>query len=74
MPQLLADGETELARRLQCEHTELRMLVTDLQSAACSTTLHQFGDRLMAHVRFEERQVFVALENLWRGRSTHGKS
>ena len=70
LPQLLAAGETELAQRLQHEHTELRTLVTDLQSEAHSTTLHRFGDRLMAHVRFEERQMFVVLENLWLKRST----
>lgn len=51
------------ARRLTSEHAQLRELGAQLRDPD-SVTLRAFGELLMSHVRFEEREMFVALDAL----------
>jgi len=62
LPLLKKQGNTDLVRRLEHDHGELRRLATELQHPA-ATTLLDFAERLTAHVRFEEREMFAVLEN-----------
>lgn len=64
LPILREAGETQLADRLHAEHAELRALM-DAPDAA--DALKRLGKLLETHVRFEEREVFPYLENLWAG-------
>lgn len=64
LPRLLADGDaarTALVERTQREHAELRTLVAQLAQADAAI-LARFADLLAAHVRFEERELFEALQ------------
>jgi hemerythrin-like domain-containing protein len=61
LPPLEAAGLAELVARTRREHAELRALVVQLQSGA-GAALRPFGRLLEAHVRFEERELFVAAE------------
>ena len=63
LPLLLAAGQAELAQRLTAEHGQLRELRTQLCDPD-SVILRAFGELLAAHVRFEEREMFIALEAL----------
>ena len=63
IPLLLAAGQAELAQRLTAEHGQLRELRTQLCDPD-SVILRAFGELLAAHVRFEEREMFIALEAL----------
>jgi hypothetical protein len=54
-PDLEAGGELELARRARADHTALRALA---RGEASLENARAFADRLEAHVRFEEREVF----------------
>lgn len=56
LPALVAIGEAPLAERLRADHAELRALAAE--TAADLATVQRFGERLAAHVRFEERDVF----------------
>lgn len=53
-----------LAERTLAEHAELRALVEQLRQRCAADTLQDFGKSLVAHVRFEERELFPALEEL----------
>lgn len=53
----------QLACRFADEHAELRALMAQLYVAEL-TALPEFGQKLAAHVRFEERVLFSALEAL----------
>lgn len=57
-------GELGLGARLRAEHLELRRLARNPASRA---NLVRFGMLLEAHVRFEERELFAALERHWNG-------
>ncbi|MBX3671186.1 MAG: hemerythrin domain-containing protein [Rhodocyclaceae bacterium] len=57
-------GELGLGARLRAEHLELRRLA---RNPAAWATLVRFGMLLEAHVRFEERELFPALERHWSG-------
>ena len=61
LPQLLAAGETELVARTLAEHAELRALVAQLRHPDAPTLL-RFAERLKAHVRFEEGELFETAE------------
>ena len=61
LPLLAQSGEDKLVQRVQYDHRELRRLCRQLQNPD-SATLLEFGELLMRHVRFEERELFVALE------------
>jgi hemerythrin-like domain-containing protein len=61
---LLAGTETEpLLQRTLDEHRQLRGMLTGLQQGEVAV-LGSFGAALKAHVRFEERELFPALERL----------
>ena len=57
-------GELGLGARLRAEHLELRRLA---RNPAAWAILARFGMLLEAHVRFEERELFPALERHWNG-------
>ncbi|MBE9610916.1 hemerythrin domain-containing protein [Chitinilyticum piscinae] len=54
-------GLAQLASRFNAEHASLRALMHKLH-AGDVTALPEFGLLLEAHVRFEERELFPALE------------
>lgn len=54
-------GEQRLVQRTLGEHAELRRLAA-LLCAPDATTLLRFADLLAAHVRFEERDLFEAVQ------------
>ena len=62
MPQLRSYGADDLVDRVLDEHRQLRELSSDLHNPVA---LNQFGLLLTAHVRFEEREVFEALQKFW---------
>lgn len=61
LPRLTQVGQDGLVRRTLDEHAMLRALRDKLASGdiAC---LAQFGEALSRHVRFEERDLFIAVE------------
>ncbi|HSJ97872.1 MAG TPA: hemerythrin domain-containing protein [Myxococcota bacterium] len=61
VPPLEAAGESALAARLRADHAALRaaLAIGALRSAEA---LAGFAERLAAHVRFEERELFPAAE------------
>lgn len=61
LPLLRQSGELELVHRTEQEHAELRALAGQLQPPDAANLL-AFADGLTAHVRFEERELFEALE------------
>lgn len=63
LPVLRQSGEHVLADRLEAEHRDLRALATRLPQSEAPTLLG-FAELLMAHVRFEEREMFETLEGL----------
>lgn len=63
LPVLARAGENALVARTLAEHAELAALVASLPEAGAGALL-AFGDVLARHVRFEEREVFPALEAL----------
>jgi hemerythrin-like domain-containing protein len=64
LPAMAQAGEAALVARTLREHRELRALIGRLPDAD-ATTLLDFADRLSAHVRFEERELFeVAQQRL----------
>jgi iron-sulfur cluster repair protein YtfE (RIC family) len=61
---LLQGAETQaLVQRTLAEHQQLRGLLERLRQNE-TEALNSFGTYLMAHVRFEERELFPVLENL----------
>lgn len=61
---LLHSAEAQpLMQRTLADHQQLRALLDALQQNNIGA-LDSFGKRLSAHVRFEERELFPALENL----------
>lgn len=56
LPGLESIGEAALAERIRDDHTILRALLAE--EAVDVDSLGRFGERLEAHVRFEEREVF----------------
>lgn len=57
------DDDALLARAL-ADHAEIRRRVADVESAEvpAGSPLRELGDRLSAHVRLEERELFPAIE------------
>lgn len=61
---LLQGMETQpLVQRTLADHQELRGLLDGLQRNDAEA-LNRFGQCLMAHVRFEERELFPVMESL----------
>ena len=50
------------AQRIRSEHGELRSRAAALKDAPAVDRAHDVGERLTAHVRFEEREAFPLLE------------
>jgi len=63
LPLLLGAGENALVARVECDHRALRDLCAQLQQPD-AVTLLRFAECLTAHVRFEERELFVVIEPL----------
>lgn len=61
LPLLAAAGEHALVDRTLAEHADLRALVDHLRSPD-ATTLARFAELLLAHVRFEERELFESAQ------------
>lgn len=61
LPQLAAAGETALVARTLDDHAQMRALAAAI-AAGDATALVPFGALLQAHVRFEERELFVVAE------------
>ncbi len=60
---LEALGETELVAKLYDDHRKLRAYF-EPESTRTTTDLSDFGELLELHVRFEERQLFRAAQEL----------
>jgi hemerythrin-like domain-containing protein len=58
---LEAIGEGELARQIRDDHAALRELLR--ASPADRAALARFGERLEAHIRSEEREVFETTQH-----------
>lgn len=54
-------GERDLVERALSDHADLRAIATALE-APDAQTLQRFSERMAAHVRFEERQLFEAAQ------------
>lgn len=63
LPLLLGVATQPLVERTLANHQQLRALLNELQQNDAGA-LGSFGKRLSAHVRFEERELFPALESL----------
>ena len=61
VPLLIGTPEQSLAERTLSEHRQLHALLDGLRCNDADA-LHRFGIGLAAHVRFEERELFPALE------------
>ena len=61
LPLLLATPQQPLAERTLAEHRQLYALLAGLRRNDAAA-LQRFGVCLAAHVRFEERELFPALE------------
>lgn len=64
LPLLEVSERSALAERTLAEHGQLRSLAKELEQCCEVETLHRFGSKLAAHVRFEERELFPALEKI----------
>lgn len=65
LPLLVEGGQLELVRRTEADHARLRRLAGELAQPAAAVLL-DFSEGLTAHVRFEEREMFEALEACFR--------
>jgi len=63
LPQLAQAGEAALVSRTLEEHRQIRDLVGHLADGD-RTSLPAFGALLRAHVRFEERELFVTAQRV----------
>lgn len=61
LPLLVAAGELALVERTLAEHVILRDLAGQLRSPDAAT-LARFAELLLAHVRFEERELFESAQ------------
>ena len=61
LPALLASGERALVERTLSDHAALRGHLTAAE-AGQGERLRAFGAALEAHIRFEERELFPAIE------------
>ena len=61
LPALQRVGQQELVTRTLSEHRQLQQLAERLSQPEV-TLLHDFAERLIAHVRFEERELFPCAE------------
>lgn len=74
LPQLRQVGEVALVERTLQEHQQLRSLAERVADGK-TTRLKEFGQLLQAHVRFEERELFMVAQRVLPGEylETHGQ-
>ena len=60
LPELIKAGEITLVNKTLEDHSELKMLVSRLEKPGY---LSVFAERLKAHVKFEEKELFEACQN-----------
>ena len=63
LPLLQSDATQQLVQRTLADHRQLHGLLDGLQRNDVGA-LERFGKYLLAHVRFEERELFPAIERL----------
>ena len=63
LPRLAVAGAGDLVARTLAEHERMHALVAAIE-AGDGVALKNFGELLQAHVRFEERELFVVAEAL----------
>jgi len=63
LPQMLLAGEDALVNRTLAEHGQLRQLVGRIATGDLAS-LPAFAEQLRAHVRFEERELFMVAERV----------
>jgi len=61
LPALRAAGEQTLVERTLAEHAQLRALMVAIEAGDASA-IARFGALLSAHIRFEDRELFVRAE------------
>jgi Hemerythrin HHE cation binding domain len=62
LPALSDERWTAMAERVRSEHVDIRQRAAALEQAATVEAARELGERLNAHVRFEERELFAHLE------------
>ena len=59
----LGNADSGHVARIANEHLEIRVLALEIESKpALLSTLRRLGERLQAHVRYEERELFPLIE------------
>lgn len=58
----LAPHDAALGERVLAEHTDIRARVAAIATAPDVEPARELGERVAAHVRFEERELFPLLE------------
>jgi hemerythrin-like domain-containing protein len=58
----LGEVDERAAKRLAREHLRIRTMAIAVAEGASLETIHALGEELAAHVRFEERELFPAIE------------
>ncbi|MCC6707131.1 MAG: hemerythrin domain-containing protein [Gammaproteobacteria bacterium] len=64
LPALRAAGESALVERTLAEHAGLQALMAAIDAGERAAIV-SFGAQLMAHIRFEDRELFVRAEALY---------
>lgn len=59
----LGSPDAEAAARLAAEHLAIRTRALELADEPTLEAVHALGEELDAHVRFEERELFPAIED-----------
>jgi hypothetical protein len=65
LPRMKAAGELALVKRTIQEHAHLRAMVQNISHHGDAAALATFASLLASHVRFEERELFVTVEQLF---------
>ena len=63
-PRLQLAGESELVKRALNDHAALREMITTINIEKNPARIAAFGTLLIAHVRFEERELFNVAEKV----------
>ena len=62
LPVLSDERWTAMAERVRAEHADIRARAAALEHEPAVEAARELGERLNAHVRFEERELFAHLE------------
>jgi hemerythrin-like domain-containing protein len=62
LPALSDERWATMAERVRSEHADIRSRAAALEREATVEAARELGERLNAHVRFEERELFAHLE------------